>query len=157
MEQELLIHRCETIEDFEIAMSITKDYMLWLGMDLHFQNTDKEFMIFNSMYGKPYGAYIYASIGKEIVGGVGIRMLSPAICEMKRLYIYKHYRGKGIASLLCREIISISRSLSYTKMRLDTVSRLEHANALYEKIGFKDIPKYYENPYLTVRYMEMEI
>ena len=157
MDQELLIHRCETIEDFEIAMSITKDYMLWLGMDLHFQNTDKEFMIFNSMYGKPYGAYIYASIGKEIVGGVGIRMLSPAICEMKRLYIYEHYRGKGVASLLCREIISISRSLSYTKMRLDTVSRLEHANALYEKIGFKDIPKYYENPDLTVRYMEMEI
>ena len=43
--KEISIHSCN-LEDFEIAKSITKDYMLWLGMDLSFQNTDKELQIF---------------------------------------------------------------------------------------------------------------
>lgn len=157
MKQEIIIHRCKTPEDFEIAKTITNNYMLWLGMDLGFQNTDYEFKIFNRMYGKPYGVYIYATEDGKVVGGVGVRRLSSTICEMKRLYVYDSYRGKGIARLLCQEIISISKALAYTKMRLDTVSRLVHANALYEKIGFKDIPKYYENPDATVRYMEKNL
>ena len=52
MKQEVLIRRCETNEDFEIAKTITHDYMIWLGMDLGFQNTDKEFAVFNRMYGE---------------------------------------------------------------------------------------------------------
>ena len=52
--------RCETNEDFEIAKTITHDYMIWLGMDLGFQNIDKEFAVFNRMYGEASGAYIYA-------------------------------------------------------------------------------------------------
>ena len=45
MKHEVLIRRCETIEDFEIAKTITHDYMIWLGMDLGFQNTDNEFAV----------------------------------------------------------------------------------------------------------------
>ena len=37
MKQVVLIRRCETNEDFEIAKTITHDYMIWLGMDLGFQ------------------------------------------------------------------------------------------------------------------------
>ena len=50
MKQEVLIRHCETIEDFEIAKTITHDYMIWLGMDLGFQNTDKEFAVFNRIW-----------------------------------------------------------------------------------------------------------
>ena len=157
MKQEVLIHRCETIEDFEIAKTITHDYMIWLGMDLGFQNTDKEFSVFNRMYGEARGAYIYARIHGEIAGGVGLRMLSNDICEMKRLFVYEHYRGCGLAYRLCQELLSLSKSMSYSKMRLDTISRLVKANSLYEKIGFRDIPKYYDNPDPTVRYMEIDL
>ena len=157
MKQEVLIHRCETIEDFEIAKTITRDYMIWLGMDLGFQNTDKEFSVFNRMYGEARGAYIFARIHGEIAGGVGLRMLSNDICEMKRLFVYEHYRGCGLAYRLCQELLSLSKSMSYCKMRLDTISRLVKANSLYEKIGFRDIPKYYYNPDPTVRYMEIDL
>ena len=157
MKQEVLIRHCETIEDFEIAKTITHDYMIWLGMDLGFQNTDKEFAVFNRMYGEEGGAYIYACINGEIAGGVGFRKLSNDVCEMKRLYVYEHYRGCGLAYRLCQDLISLSKSMSYCKMRLDTISRLVKANSLYDKIGFRDIPKYYDNPDPTVRYMEIDI
>ena len=156
MRPKVLIRRCETIEDFEIAKSITNDYILWLGMDLGFQNTAKEFDIFSRMYGEDQGVYLLASIEGEIAGGVAIRRLNADICEMKRLYVYEHFRRLGVAYKLCLELISLSKSLSYRKMRLDTISRLEEANTLYDKMGFRDIPKYYDNPDPTVRYMEIE-
>ena len=106
------------------------------------------------MYGLPSGAYIYAKMGGRVAGGVGVRYLTSDICEMKRLYVYEEYRYQGIASLLCSKIISISKDLSYSCMRLDTVSKLVEANSLYDKLGFKDIPKHYDNPD-TVRYMEL--
>ena len=68
--------------------------MIWLGMDLGFQNTDKEFTVFNRMYGEASGAYIYALINGNVAGGVGFRKLSNDICEMKRLYVYEDYRGR---------------------------------------------------------------
>lgn len=157
MNSEISIHICDTPQDFEIAKSITLDYFKWLGMDLDFQNTDKEFKDFERMYAYPIGCFIYAKINNEIVGGVGTRRLTDDICEMKRLYIYEDYQGRGIGRLLCNKIISISKTLGYTKMRLDTVSKLESAIALYEKIGFKEIPKYYENPDVTTKYMEIEL
>ena len=126
-------------------------------MDLGFQNTDKEFAVFNLMYGGAGGAYIYACINGEIAGGVGFRKLSNNICEMKRLYVYEDYRGCGLAFRLCQELLSLSKSMSYCKMRLDTISRLVKANSLYDKIGFRDIPKYYDNPNPTVRYMEINL
>ena len=42
-------------------------------------------------------------------------------------------------------------------MRLDTVSKLESAIGLYNKLGFYEIETYYPNPDPTVKYMELEI
>lgn len=151
------IHICESEQDFAIAKLITQDYMEWLGMDLKFQNTDKEFQVFETMYGKPKGCFIYATIEEEVVGGVAVRKLESDICEMKRLFVYKTSQGKGLGRVLCDKIISISKELGYRKMRLDTVSKLESAIALYEKVGFYEIPAYYPNPDPTVKYMELEI
>ena len=109
------------------------------------------------MYGEDCGAYIYALINGYVAGGVGFRKLSSDICEMKRLYVYEDYRGGGLAYRLCQDLIFLSKSMSYCKMRLDTISRLVKANSLYDKIGFRDIPKYYDNPNPTVRYMEINL
>ena len=148
---------CQSKEDFETAKTITKDYMQWLGMDLSFQNIDNEFNVFEKMYAKPEGCFIFALYEGKIAGGVGLRKLEEGICEMKRLYVYDDFQGKGIGKLLCNEIISISKSLGYSKMRLDTVSKLKSANKLYDKIGFKEIPKYRKNPDETARFMELEL
>lgn len=157
MEEKISIHICESKEDFTIAKTITQDYMRWLGMDLNFQNIDKEFQVFEIMYGKPNGCFIYTTIDDKIVGGVAVRKLDFETCEMKRLFVYDAFQGKGLGKLLCGEIISIASELGYHKMRLDTVSKLKSAIGLYEKTGFYEIEAYYPNPDPTVKYMEMEL
>lgn len=157
MHQKIIIHSCNSKEEFAIARNITQDYLKWLEMDLDFQNTDREFQVFEKMYGKPTGRFIYATIGGEVIGGVAIRKLDLEICEMKRLFVYDNFQGKGVGKLLCDTIISIARELGYKKIRLDTISKLESAIGLYEKIGFYEIDSYCPNPDPTVRYMELEI
>ena len=157
MEEDLTITICNSEEEFAIARTITQDYMEWLGMDLNFQNTKNEFLVFEVMYGKPNGRFIYATINEEIVGGVAIRKLDSEICEMKRLFVYNSFQGNGIGKWLCEKIISIASDRGYSKMRLDTVSKLKSAIGLYHKIGFYEIGPYYPNPDATVKYMELEI
>ena len=157
MKEDFTIHICSLEEEFEIARSITQDYMKWLGMDLDFQNTNREFQVFENMYGKPEGCFIYATINGAIAGGVAIRKLDSKVCEMKRLFVYNSCQGKGLGELLCKEIISISSALGYSKIRLDTVAKLESAIGLYKKIGFYEIDSYCPNPDPTVKYMELEI
>ena len=157
MKEDLTIHICNSKEGFTIAKTITQDYMGWLGMNLNFQNTEKEFQVFEAMYGKPNGCFIYATMNEEILGGVAIRKLDLEICEMKRLFVYNSFQGNGVGKLLCDSIISIASELGYSKMRLDTVAKLKSAIRLYAKMGFYEIEAYCPNPDSTVKYMELEI
>ncbi|MAZ30594.1 MAG: GNAT family N-acetyltransferase [Flavobacteriales bacterium] len=157
MKQSIVLKFCKNSSDFEIAKSIAHDYLQWLNLDLSFQNIENEFKDFNHIYGSPQGVFIIAEVAGEIVGGVGARRLNDEICEMKRLFVYEPYRGLGIAKKICEELFVLTRSLSFKKMRLDTIPRLNSANLLYEKLGFIDILPYCDNPLLGARYMEIDI
>tara|TARA_B100000900_G_C20584034_1_gene718743 strand:- start:50 stop:520 length:471 start_codon:yes stop_codon:yes gene_type:complete len=151
------LKRCSTQNDYEIAKLLTKDYMVWLGIDLCFQNIDDEFENFEQMYGYPHGCFIYIDYNGIVAGGVGLRVLKKGVCEMKRLFVYDDFRGQGFGEILCKSVIEKARNLGYDKMVLDTVRRLEAANSIYEKMGFKDIPSYYDNPEETARYMGINL
>lgn len=155
MENEINLRICQTMSEFEMAKSITRDYMNWLGMDLSYQDIDNEFESFHLRYMAPDGGYVLAIFNDTVAGGGGFRKLSEGVCEMKRLFVYDTFQGKGIGGLLCQKIIEMARSLNFEKMWLDTLPRLKNANRLYEKVGFYDIPKYYNNPNPGVRYMEL--
>jgi ribosomal protein S18 acetylase RimI-like enzyme len=153
----MIIKICQTKTDFEKAIQLTTDYMEWLNMDLCFQNVNKEFNEFDQIYAKPNGVFLLAYVDGEIAGGVGSRKIEKKICEMKRLYVYDQFKGKGIGRKLCEALIVKSRSMGYKKMRLDTVSKLETAIKLYKKIGFYKISPYYSNPDETVIFMEYDL
>lgn len=153
----LEIRRCETASDYALAIEITKDYIEWLNMDLAFQNVDAELKEFPSMYARPDGAFLLAWLDNALAGGVGLRRLAPGICEMKRLFVYDRFRGKGVGRRLCAAVIEEAKQLGYKKMRLDTLGRMTAAIRLYESFGFKEIEPYRFNPDPTARYMELRL
>lgn len=146
---------CQSKEDFVRAKQVAKDYMIWLKMDLGFQNTEKEFAGFESMYGGRKGCYILALENDIVLGGVALRFFDEGRCEMKRLFVYEGAQGRGLGRILCERIINEGKNRTYHSMLLDTVERLHHANALYESMGFVDITPYYFNPDPTARFMEL--
>jgi GNAT superfamily N-acetyltransferase len=153
----LRIMPCSTDTDYAAARKISKDYVEWLNMDLTFQGIENEFDEFRTIYGPPQGAFLVAISDNQAAGGVGLRQFEADICEMKRLYVYDGFQGKGIGEALCKKLIQLAKQMGYSKMRLDTVGRLGAAIQLYEKIGFSDIEPYRHNPDPTTRYMELNL
>ncbi len=149
------IKQCSTDSDYTRAKQMVNDYFDWLNMDLGFQDIKNELSIFPSMYGLPTGFFLIALKDRDFVGCVGLRMLAPEICELKRLYVYDQFKNMGIGKRLCTILIKEAKMLGYKKIRLDTLDRMEAAIGLYKSLGFKEIEPYRNNPDITLKYMAL--
>ncbi len=76
---------------------------------------------------------------------------------MKRLYVRPEFRGKGIGRKLVEIIIEDAKKIGYTYMRLDTVSSMKEAIALYRSMGFCAIQPYRENLIEGAKFMELNL
>ena len=67
--------------------------------------------------------------------------------EIKRMFVRPDYRGKGMASLILKELEIWASEIHYSNCVLETGANNPEAIALYQKNGYKIIPNYgqYEN------------
>lgn len=92
----------------------------------------------NYTYKKEGGNFwIALNENNEIVGTIGLRNKGNAIGELKSMYVYEHYRGKGIAQKLLNTLMKFA--VKYEKVVLDTYRKFERAIKFYEKNGFTNI------------------
>ena len=78
----------------------------------------------------------------------------PNAAEMKRLYVRPAYRGAGLGRLLAEGILDAARQGGYDCVLLDTLDDMEAARALYEELGFEEVPPYYFNPIAGAHYLK---
>lgn len=154
---ELEITYANGVPDMEHIRSLFTEYQEWLGVDLCFQGFDEEMILLPGKYAHPRGCLLLARYGDRIAGGVGMWPLAEDICEMKRLYVRPSWRGRGLGKKLALAIIEEGRKRRYQTMRLDTLSHLKEAVALYRTLGFVDTAPYYDNPLEGVRYQELRL
>ena len=63
----------------------------------------------------------------------------------------------GIGRLLAEAILDRARLADYTSILLDTLDDMESARALYEELGFEEIPPYYFNPIAGAHYLKANL
>ena len=97
-------------------------------------------------YAPPEGQLFLARYGDKPAGCVALRRIDRQACEMKRMFLYPTYHGKGVGRALGEAIIDDARAAGYAVMRLDTSWRQREAQALYSKLGFQRIDPYYDCP-----------
>lgn len=131
------------------------EYARSLPIDLSFQDFETELKTLPGKYSLPDGRLFLALFGCEPAGCVALRKISDDICEMKRLFVRDAYKGLGLGKKLARTAIDEARQLGYQRMRLDTLSTMKAAVALYESLGFQDIEPYIYNPIPSARFMEL--
>jgi GNAT superfamily N-acetyltransferase len=94
-------------------------------------------------YAFPHGCLLLASWSDRPAGCVALRRLTEQVCELKRLYVRPAYRGKQIARHLIAALITAAKDAKYSLMRLETVTYMGGAIALYSHFGFRRCPPYY--------------
>ena len=141
--------------------ALFEEYAEQLGVDLQFQGFDQELVSLPGDYAEPRGTLLLATIDGEVAGCCALRPIDDVdytnAAEMKRLFVRKAFRGFGLGRQLAEAILEAAENLGYDCVLLDTLDEMESARALYEDLGFEEIPPYYHNPLPGSHYLKVDL
>jgi putative acetyltransferase len=147
--------------DWDATRTIFQEYADSLKVDLCFQGFEDELHSLPGEYAAPRGALFLAWVEGALAGCCALRPLDssdyPNAAEMKRLYVRQAFRGLGLGRQLTEGILDAARQSGYSCVLLDTLDDMESARALYEDLGFVEIPPYYHNPHAGAHYLKVDI
>ena len=151
------IEKANTKVQLDQVRDLIRDFLRW---HLYRHEEDKELIneYFNHLdfeeelaslpgkYAAPGGSLLLASIDSEPAGCVALRKIDDRTCEMKRMFVYDQFKGKGVGNALAKAIIEEAHRIGYSVMKLDTSFRQIEAQKLYQKFGFLKTEPYYSLP-----------
>jgi ribosomal protein S18 acetylase RimI-like enzyme len=144
-------------EHINSARELFREYQAGLDTDLAFQNFAEELASLPGYYAPPRGRILLGLVDDEVAGCVALRPQTGDACEMKRLYVRPAHRRSGLGQVLCEALIAEARSAGYARMLLDTLPSMARAQALYERLGFKDTEPYIFNPIPGTRFLVLDL
>lgn len=139
------------------------DYARWFEASFHhtfcFQGFDAELRDLPGVYAPPGGnIWLALSADAEAVGVIAVKPLAtPEVCEMKRLWVDPGCQGSGLGRNLAALSIAWARESGYRTMKLDTLTRMAAAVALYRSLGFAETDPYVANPIEDVMFLGLTL
>jgi ribosomal protein S18 acetylase RimI-like enzyme len=143
--------------ELDVVRALFREYADGLGIDLGFQDFERELAELPGDYGPPRGALLLARAGAEAVGCVAVRPFADGACEMKRLYVRPVARGSGAGRMLAEAAVASARALGYERMLLDTLPSMAAAQRLYRALGFVEVEPYRHNPVPGTSFLELRL
>jgi GNAT superfamily N-acetyltransferase len=144
--------------DLDLARSLFREYERALDSACCFEGFERELSEIGSLYGPPGGCVLLAFDGPEAVGCVALRPLGDGAAEMKRLYLRPEARGRGLGGALVVRLLAEARALGHARVVLETLpDRMEAAVALYQSLGFEEIPPYVHRPLPGALYLSLPL
>jgi len=118
------------VKDFVIAAHDEFTFPYDRKLDYDLDNPDK-------YYNNRGGMFYLLLDNEKVIGTAAVKKLDDKTAELKRLYVNKNYRGKGLGLQLFTEALDFCRENKIAKVVLDTNIKQKAAQKLYEKNGFK--------------------
>jgi GNAT superfamily N-acetyltransferase len=147
----------QTKEELDEVRKLIRAFVAW-HRDRHLQDHalidsyfdeeafEKELAMLPGAYAPPRGCLLLAYSDQKPAGCVALKEIDKDTCEMKRMFVYSKFHGKGVGVALTARIIEEARRIGYSTIKLDTSIRQREAQELYSKMGFVQTGPYYEMP-----------
>ncbi|HRK39695.1 MAG TPA: GNAT family N-acetyltransferase [Burkholderiaceae bacterium] len=149
-DSEVVVREVRCDEDWATAAHLVGEYARSLATRYCVPDLADELAQLPQRYGPPHGNLVLAFVNGKAAGCCALRPLPDTdhtnACEMKRLYVQPAARQLGLGHALVASITECARLAGYSCMLLDTLSEMEAARALYEEMGFVEIPPYTQSP-----------
>ena len=142
------LHQIEQAK--RIVMTVSLE--IWQGVlsEADFKRIDSMSDINNvkSHYFDNNGLFLVLVDSDIVVGTGAIRQLSHEICELKRMWFLKAYRGQGLGQKMIQILFDFARQAGYQKVRLDLANQERQIQAMrfYKKLDFYPIERYNNSP-----------
>jgi putative acetyltransferase len=91
MEQNIVYRTAHTENEFEQARILFKEYADALGVDLSFQDFEKELESIHVQYNKPEGGLLLVYINDNPMACAAMRRSDESTAELKRMYVKSEY------------------------------------------------------------------
>ena len=86
---------------------------------------------------------VVVAYDNETAAGCGcFKKYDDQTIEIKRMFVKKEFRGRGISKLVLRELETWGTQLGYSSAILETGDYQHEAIGLYEKSGYSRIPNF---------------
>lgn len=72
----------------------------------------------------------------KVIGSIGLKKINQHDAEIKKFFVTKSYRGKGVSKKLLYTLLTSAMKHRFTHLYLGTVDILHAAKRFYEKNGF---------------------
>ncbi|EJC81384.1 acetyltransferase [Rhizobium leguminosarum bv. trifolii WSM2297] len=88
-------------------------------------------------FGQRGAGFFLARADKHVAGCVGYSKSDDSVAELQKMYVRPASRGQGVAKGLMTACLDAMRDDGYANVRLETVTFMSDAIALYDAFGFK--------------------
>lgn len=100
-------------------------------------------------YQNSYNFWYAINDNGQIIGSIGLKKINNQYGEIKKFFVVKEYRGKGVAQRLMNTLLKAASKHKFDFVVLGTVDKLHAAHKFYDKFGFaridqKDLPDTFE-------------
>ena len=131
-----VIRAAET-RDVDAAVEIVRDALAEHGMTFGVgSGTDEQLRALPASYTDRGGAFFVADDGGRVIGTAGVYPLEPNVFELRKMYLRKDARGRGVGAALFDACLAYCRARGARTVVLDTHDSMATAIAFYERRGF---------------------
>jgi putative acetyltransferase len=141
----MLIHefqiRAATNRDIPSIKNVVFSSLREFGLNPDENGKDKDLNDIENSYLSDNGFFgvVLHTETNLITGCFGLFHVNDNICELRKMYLLKETRGKGLGNFILDTAIHTAREKYYKKIILETISVLTTAIILYKQYGFKEI------------------
>lgn len=144
-------------EDLDAVRDLIQEYETLLRSHHHEASLEGEIRMLPEPYVPPDGLCLLIRHNGRPAGCVVLRKLEPGVCELRRLYVRKEFRGLGLGRKLTEYLCDEARQLGYKKMRLLSMPFMAEAMGIYLSLGFVEIEPYRKTTAPGPKYMEADL